>query len=913
MLDRVFFAFTGATVCLALSCIFGILTHNTTLVTWLTDGSPINPVTAANFLLLGFSTILSQRDRQVKRNGKLSSVIAAVTIILFSINIGLHWAHSKLTVSDLLGVDSYRYGTISIPTSVGLIFCALGILASNGKLRLREGTEGGFGIVACVIGLLRLFLSPREGETEVLRSDMHGMAFPTGVMMVLLGGSLIFMSPRAGLIHALRRRDLPGKLGRRTLYAMLLGSIFSFAAYLAGPYWFGAFGAGSALSTAVICISATIIIGIWVQVEYHSQAVEKAEFVFDSPKHLVATLAYDGHLLHLNSSWELATQWTTAELRGKKLLEFIHPSDLELVQELLASEVETASKNEDACRFVKKDGSYAWLELYTMRSETRGVTYIGARDISDRKATEANAELERNVVTSILDWAEDVIVVINEQGVIARASKSSEKAFGYPASELVGLNVSVLMGSPHRQLHDGYLDRYKKTGERRIIGKNRELEGRRKDGTAFPLVLSVGEMHTPDGSLYFGVMRDITSANQILEDLQMAKDDAIKANQAKSEFLSRMSHELRTPLNAVLGFAQLIELNYENPTLTKMVSSIQRGGRHLLQLINEILDISRIESGKLALSIEPVSVDVTFVHAIDLIRPLADFEGITLEYDRSEFENLFVFADKQRLLQIFINLLSNAVKYNRTNGTVRIRCWRPEVGQVHIDIEDDGPGIPVEFQSGLFEPFDRLGVETVEGSGLGLSLSKKLAELMEGEVKLSASSPSGSVFTVVLRETDFQIIGEAAPGKAPELRGPNGELKTATVLYIEDNLSNVELMEFLLAKWRGIELISAMQGSLGLELAKKHVPDIILLDVHLPDFGGFYVLTSLQADTRTRDIPVIVVSADATDVQRQQMLEVGARAYLTKPLDVELFRNTVSTILDEIGIGVPKDLPKEEL
>jgi len=378
-----------------------------------------------------------------------------------------------------------------------------------------------------------------------------------------------------------------------------------------------------------------------------------------------------------------------------------------------------------------------------------------------------------------------------------------------------------------------------------------------------------------------------------------AEADAEAANRAKSEFLSRMSHELRTPLNAVLGFAQVLELEPLTPAQGDSVGHVLRAGRHLLGLIDEVLDISRIESGHLALSLEPVQLPELLRGPLDLIRPLAAKRNIHLHSDAESVGDLYVRADRNRLHQVLLNLLSNAVKYNRHGGRVSVSYEEAAGPRARITVTDTGPGIAPDKMNRLFSPFDRLDAEQlgIEGTGLGLALSKRLIELMQGTIGADSVVDQGSTFWVELPRAESPSERWTRPVEGPPPAAAVSS-RPVTVLYIEDNLSNLRLIERILALRPEVTLLSAMQGGLGLDLAREHRPDVILLDLNLPDMPGGEVLHRLLADPRTQKIPVVVISADATAGQIRRLQAAGARTYMTKPLDVKAFL----TLLDEILI-----------
>jgi CheY-like chemotaxis protein/anti-sigma regulatory factor (Ser/Thr protein kinase) len=347
-----------------------------------------------------------------------------------------------------------------------------------------------------------------------------------------------------------------------------------------------------------------------------------------------------------------------------------------------------------------------------------------------------------------------------------------------------------------------------------------------------------------------------------------------------------MSHELRTPLNALLGFAQLLELKEQASDDEESTEQILRAGRHLLGLINEILDLSRIETGSLGLSPEPVELVELVEETASLVRPLAAERRIAVEVSDAG-AGATARADRQRLKQVLLNLASNAVKYNHDEGTIRFACAATPDGKVRIDVADTGPGLSDDQIGRLFVPFERLGAENtgVEGTGIGLALSRHLVEAMAGTLEVRSTPGEGATFTVELPAAQNPLAGDGADeadrqseALAPDVAGG--------VLYIEDNPSNLRLVERIVSHRDGIQLFTSTRGAEGLDLARAHHPDLILLDLHLPDLGGGEVLARLQADPATSDIPVVIVSADATPGQIDRLMAAGALHYLTKPLDV---------------------------
>jgi signal transduction histidine kinase/ActR/RegA family two-component response regulator len=381
-------------------------------------------------------------------------------------------------------------------------------------------------------------------------------------------------------------------------------------------------------------------------------------------------------------------------------------------------------------------------------------------------------------------------------------------------------------------------------------------------------------------------------------ELVEASERAESANRAKSEFLSRISHELRTPLNAILGFGQLLELDELDARQLDHVEHILKAGRHLLELINEVLEISRIEAGELTLSLAPVPLAETVREVLALMEPLAAQRDLRLAADTSGLgANAHVQADRQRLTQVLLNVVSNAIKYDRAGGHVDVSFVLTDGGRIRTLIADTGSGIAADRLSDLFEPFERLGAERgdVEGTGLGLALSKRLVETMGGTISVESVPGQGSTFAIELAGAETpndpaEIDGAVEPESRSGLSG--------RVLYIEDNLSNLTLVERIMDRHPGVELVTAMQGRLGLDLATERHPDLIVLDLHLPDVPGYEVLRCLKADAATRAIPVVVLSADASKKQVERLLSLGAREYVTKPLDVKHFLEVVAENLE---------------
>ncbi|MFZ9511467.1 MAG: ATP-binding protein, partial [Burkholderiaceae bacterium] len=402
--------------------------------------------------------------------------------------------------------------------------------------------------------------------------------------------------------------------------------------------------------------------------------------------------------------------------------------------------------------------------------------------------------------------------------------------------------------------------------------------------------------------------------------LVAARDEADRANQAKSQFMSQMSHELRTPLNAILGFGQLLQTDQALPLAPRQLLQVQeilRGAEHLLNLINGLLDITRIESGKFAVQLGPVPVGGLLAEALSLMQPLASRHGIALPATSDAPEDLYIQADHTRLMQVLLNLLSNAIKYNREQGSVSVE-WLAQDGEVTIGVRDTGVGLTREQRGHLFEPFQRLHADAarIEGTGIGLALSRRLIEAMGGEIGVDSEPGMGCLFWVRMPQTEPAVNERLLPAHEAydQSADPPPAAVNRTVLYIEDNPVNLLVMQAMIARVPGLSMLSASDGEPGLALALEVKPDLILTDIQMPGMDGFELLRRLQAEPSVRHIPVVAISADAMPETVARGQAAGFCTYLTKPVQMEALHAALRAFLPpaprvDQGIDATGDSP----
>lgn len=613
----------------------------------------------------------------------------------------------------------------------------------------------------------------------------------------------------------------------------------------------------------------------------------------------------DDVVSYANPRVEAITGYAPDEFLGRRAYEILLPKEAHAAAAARNSQRFEGRSEQYEVRCLHKDGHDIWLDNHATPLRDAGGQVIGTlgafTDVTKRKLAAQELERQRDFAMTVMNTIGQGLTVVDADWRFSYVNPAYARITGYAPDQLIGRSPLEFVAEEDRDRLEAV-----KTSRLGADITTYESKVRRSDGELVDVLITGVPRFEED--VFVGtisVITDITERKKAEQELKSAKTSAEGANRAKSEFLSRMSHELRTPLNAILGFAQLLELDDLPGDQQESVDRILKAGRHLLDLINEVLDISRIEAGNLSLSLEPVALFNVAQDAVQLIQPLAAEKNIRVELSASLAGEPEVTADLQRLKQVLLNLLSNAVKYNRPGGEVTLRCCSAAAGHLRLEVRDSGPGLHESLLARLFTPFDRLGAEEteVEGSGIGLALTKRLVEAMGGEISVTSEVCAGTSFFVDLPLAAGAQAALPEPPPAVPAVDITPAAQRSIIVYIEDNLSNLVLVEKLLARLHHIELLTAMQGRLGLELVQQQRPDLVLLDLHLPGLGGAEVLERLKADPATCDIPVVILSADATPKQINALTARGALAYLTKPINVQELLGVVEKSL--AGVSAP--------
>lgn len=541
----------------------------------------------------------------------------------------------------------------------------------------------------------------------------------------------------------------------------------------------------------------------------------------------------------------------------------------------------------------RKDGSELPIEVSLSPLRTvHGITVSAAiRDISERKRLEAAARLLAERLASAVESIQDAFALFDNRDRLVLCNSVYRSLVGsWVTGPLVGESYECLLDAWAHEIdfrNDSDRLRFREERLARRGDQTATFDVRLRDGRS----LRVIDRRTAEGGIVKTIW-DLTEDEHRAEELRLARAAAEAGSAAKSEFLSSMSHELRTPLNAILGFAQLLKRDRKEPLSSRQqerADQILKGGEHLLRLIDDILDLSRIEAGGISISTEPVGVAEVLEEIRTTLQPMATAQAIRLELAVPAGELPMLSADRTRFKQILMNFGSNAIKYNRPAGSVVFAVSLPGADRLRVTVRDTGAGIPLEKQDKLFQPFQRAGQEAgpIEGTGIGLVITKRLAELMGGDVGFRSVPGQGSEFWVDMRVH----LSQARSSAPPPVQDPTALRFTGTgqrrVLYVEDNPANVRFMTDLLEAFENLEVIVAGTAEAGIEIARSQRPEVIIMDINLPGMSGVDALRALRVQPETKGIPVVALTAAASEHDRRRGIQAGFHKYITKPVKVD--------------------------
>jgi PAS domain S-box-containing protein len=635
--------------------------------------------------------------------------------------------------------------------------------------------------------------------------------------------------------------------------------------------------------------------------------VDYRELIDAAPDGIVV-VDHEGTVLLVNIQAEAMFDYPRAELLGKPI-EMLIPTRYRTKHPLHVAgytrEPRTRPMGSGLELFgLRRDGSEFPVEisLSPIRRSAGGMLVSAAiRDVSDRKRIEAEARRANAFLLSAVDSIHDAFVLYDEEDRIVLVNNAFRELMGSALrGVVVGRSFSDLVDNAIADEIFDYGDQPLKSFRDGWIAYHCVPEGSFEVRTRTGRILRMVDRPTAEHGTV-SLLIDLTEDRLRADELRRARETAEAASAAKSEFLASMSHELRTPLNAVLGFAQLLQRDRKQPLSDRQQERIEyvlRGGEHLLKLIDEVLDLSRIEAGGVAISAEPVTLGGVLDEVISTLEPMAQRADVGITSSPLPTQLPAVIADRTRLAQILMNFGSNAIKYNRPTGHVRFDVTRtPE--SVRITVVDDGIGIPADKRGKIFEPFHRAGQEAgpIQGTGIGLAISKRLAELMKGSVGFTSEAETGSEFWV---EMPIDPAAAASCEAAPPPRTTRVSLTTDVrhkVVYVEDNPSNIAFMRDLMDDLPGIELLTAPTAEIGIELARAHHPDLVIMDINLPGMSGFDAAKRLASLPETKHIRVIALTAAALVRDRSRAEGVDFYRYLTKPVKVDELVEVLEEIL----------------
>lgn len=925
----------GATVVLAVSI--------STLLGWHFDVpilrsvvpglTAMNPLTAVCLLALGLAFLLNAKHVGDGHLARGVPTLAALVMFVGVYRTVGYWFPQLPTIDSFLYARQLELehvpNRMAPNTAWGFVLCGTAILLLIWRRPIATLASQLLVFVCLFIAGLALvgYQLAEQSFTELFAIPM---AVNTAMAFLGAGLCVVLLSGRTGPAAAFTNSEAPGKWTRRLLLACVgvpFGLGFACAYGLREDHFNASFG------IALLVVGVTSLLGVvlwqagvWL-LRATALANQQRAFLNDvvdtSPNTILVVEPTGRAVLANRAAREMLWEGDLTAAPAAQTL-------LELVQGVFDGAGSVSIPEQS---ITVSNGDSRWYHVECRRisdPDAAGeLALIVLNDVTERKLSEDHIRESESRLAGLSEWLNDVVWSLDARtGEVVYASNAVNKVCGVPAEELVG------SGEAWRRLialED--LPQAEDALRRMLSGEevHAELRISRPDGTIRTIELFGRPVRNDLGELIRvdGISRDVTEKRKAEQELVDARDRARRADQSKSEFLSRMSHELRTPLNSMMGFTQLLQLQGVRPGQEECLRRILKAGNHLLELINEVLDIARIESNTFSMSKESVRVLDVAECAIEMIRPLAEQQGLQLLLDCEGMEKVSVLADKQRLSQVLLNLLSNAVKYNSPAGMVRLSV--SVIGdKVWFEVSDSGPGLSSEQQARLFTPFDRLGADQVgvEGTGLGLSLSRRLTEAMGGTLTLAETSSLGSTFRVELDlapsqddsidlpSTAASWIGSSVMADADNWAGPVAFVgpsgpsgsesakpmranRPRKVLQIEDNPANMELTERIFKSIADVQLLGATHGRLGLDLAREHAPDLILLDLHLPDMHGAELLSYIRSDDDLRDTPVIVTSADATPATISKVEQLGVSAYLTKPFDVLHFLEAVRRVLND--------------
>lgn len=648
------------------------------------------------------------------------------------------------------------------------------------------------------------------------------------------------------------------------------------------------------------------------------------DLFFELSSDLLCIAGSDGYFKRANPAFTLTLGWCTEEMLGRPYLNFVHPDDHLATQQAVEVQLERGERIlHFENRYRHRDGSWRTLSWASVPG-ANGLMYATARDVTEQRAME-NALRDNELRTrSILDNVADGIITIDRYGEVKTYNPACEKLFGFTPDEVIGRNVRMLMPEPYHSEHDGYLARYEKTGEQHILGVGRsggrEVVGRRKDGSTFPMSLAVNEMVMSDEKYFIGIVHDITERKRVELELIRAKERAEQANRVKTSFLASMSHEVRTPLGGMLGMLELLSLSELDNEQMETLNTAWASGRGLLRIVNDILDWSKIEEGKLAIVPVPTILGLLLQEVIDTYSRVASAKSLLLwQHVDSRLVHAYM-LDQLRLSQVLNNFVSNAIKFTE-RGEVEIRAELVEETKqgdvIRFAVKDTGIGIPEQDHGRLFQSYEQASGETARmygGTGLGLAICRRLTEMMEGELGMVSTPDRGSTFsiTLTLPRTDAAVV-MATPHQVEETQRAIKPLFTGgqdapQVLVVDDHPTNRELLARQV-KILGLRATTAENGRVAVSLWRDGRFALIISDCHMPDMDGYEMartIRRIEASAQRQRTPIIAWTANALSEEQERIEAAGMDELLVKPVNLMQLRHMLKKWLLPASAQTPE-------